>query len=110
MSLYASYLEERTTDHIIESDLGFVTYRYLDGGKSVYIVDLYVPIRFRKQGFASKLADLVCKEAKGKGYAELLGTVVPEAKGSTDSLKVLLAYGMTLQSVAQNAIVFRKDI
>ena len=109
-SLYAQYLAERTEDSIIETEVGFASYRYLNQGKSVYIVDIYVSPKQRKEGLASLMADKVASIAKEKGCTELLGSVVPSAKGSTTSLKVLLGYGMTLLSASNDFIVFRKDI
>jgi hypothetical protein len=110
MSLYADYLHERTNDLILESASSFITYRYLDGGTTVYIIDIYTAPFLRKQGNAACLADMVVKEAKEKGATKLLGTVQLSAKGSTDSLKVLLAYGMELDSAGSDHIVMRKAI
>ena len=110
MSLYADYIRERTDDSILEGAGGFATYRYINDGKSVYIVDIFVLPGSRREGSASTLADIIVDEAKAKGATELLGTVVPSAKGSTTSLRVLLGYGMTLHSASDNLIVFRKDI
>jgi ribosomal protein S18 acetylase RimI-like enzyme len=109
-SLYAQYLKEKTNDQILETEKGFATYRYLDGDKSVYIVDIYVLPEFRKSHAASNLADQIVVEAKQRGAKELLGSVVPSTKGSTQSLKVLLGYGMSLKSSAQDFIVFTKGI
>lgn len=110
MSLYADYISERTTDKIIESPSGFATYRYLNEGKSVYIIDIYTVPEDRKKGAASVLADLVAEEARGKGCTEMLGSVCPSAKGSTTSLKILLGYGFSLLSASNDAIIMRKDI
>lgn len=110
MSLYADYIFERTSDKIIEFPSGFVTYRYLNEGNSVYIIDIYVIPEDRKKGTASELAEIVAKEARLLGAKEMLGTVNPSAKGSTTSLQVLLAYGFELQSSMQDVIIFRKDL
>ena len=109
-SLYAQYLREKTNDHIFENEHGFATYRYLNDNKTVYIVDIFVIPEFRKDGMASAIADIIVSDAKKVGCVELIGTVVPSAKNSTDSVKVLLAYGMTLLSSSQDLVVFRKDI
>ena len=109
-SLYAQYLHERTEDDIIETDMGFVTFRYINEGKSAYIIDIFVLPEFRRRGAMKDLADKVVKEAKTLGCTELIGTVVPSTKGSTISLKALLGYGMSLLSSANNVIIFRKDI
>lgn len=109
MSHYASYLKEKTNDQILETEHGFATYRYTSE-KTVYIVDLYVAPDFRKSGTASALADIIVEEARKKGCTELIGSVVPSTKNSTDSVRVLLAYGMTLLSSMNDFVIFRKDI
>lgn len=109
MSLFADYLKEKTNDQIIESEIGFATYRYLDK-ESVYIVDLYVKPAYRQQKAASSIADIIVELAKKKGCKKLLGSVVPSTKGSTESVKVLLAYGMSLDSSVNDFITFKKDI
>jgi GNAT superfamily N-acetyltransferase len=108
--MYAKYLTERTSDSILETHQGYATYRYLNDGKTVYIIDIYVLPDFRKLGVAATMADTIVDEAKVKGCTEVLGSVVPTAKGSTESLKVLLGYGMSLQSSAIDFIIFRKEI
>lgn len=110
MSLYSEYLKERTTDEIIESGSGFATYRYINGGKSVYIIDIFTSPGLRQRGIASDLANSIAAMAKEKGCTEMIGSIVPSAKGSTAGLKVLLAYGMTLQSAGPDYIFMRKDI
>lgn len=110
MSLYANYLRERSFDEILEVDKGFATYRYLDNKKTVYIVDIYVLPEFRKEGIAKKLADAIVMNAVEQGCTKLLGSVVPSAKGSTESIKVLIAYGMTLESSSNDFIVFKKEL
>jgi GNAT superfamily N-acetyltransferase len=109
MSLYSEYLLERTNDHIIEADQGFVTYRYLNE-KQVYIIDIYVKPEFRRKRCGSALADKVVEEAKTKSCTELIGTIIPGLKGSDASLKALQAYGMALHSANNNIIILKKDI
>ncbi len=110
MSLYSDYIKERTYDHIMERPSGFATYRYINEGRSVYIVDIYTIPAARKKGNAAFLADLIANEAREAGCSEILGSVQPSAKGSTASLAVLLAYGFTLHSATNDAIIFRKDL
>lgn len=109
MSHYAEYLRERTTDHIIETDTGFVTYRFTDSD-TCYLIDIYVRPDFRMKREATDLANRVARIAQERGCKFLLGSVVPSTKGSTDSLRALLAYGMRLDSSTNDFIVFRKDI
>lgn len=110
MSFYADYLKERTEDRIMETDFGFATYRYLNEGKTVYIIDIFVAPDFRKLGRATELADMIVTEAKRGRCSELIGTVVPSTRGSTESIKVLIAYGMHLHQASNNLVVFRKVI
>ena len=114
MSLYAEYLREKTSDQIIESDKGFITYRFYydqkDNCEAVYIIDLYVRPEFRKSHVASDAADIVVRIAKKRGCKKLLGSVVPSNKDCTSSVKVLLAYGMSIESATENMIWFKKDI
>lgn len=109
-SLYAKYITERTNDHVIENEYGFVTYRFINDNQTVYIIDIYVVPAYRNKKIASDLADLVVLEAKEKGCSQLIGTVVPSAKNSTISVKVLLGYGMSLNSAANDVVVFGKEI
>jgi hypothetical protein len=109
-SMYAKYLKEKTQDQIVETDKGFVTYRYLADGKTVYIVDIYVLPDWRQTYAAKAMADNIVEEARKKGCNQLLGSVVPSNKSSTTSVKVLLAYGMNLVSSGNDLIFFKKDI
>ena len=112
MSMYADYIKERLGDDSIETEEGFCTYRFLEhnGLPAVYIIDIYVRPFLRKGNVASDLADRVAAIAKEKECKIMIGTVVPSAKGSTDSLRVLLGYGMQLDSASQNLIIFKKGI
>lgn len=108
MSLFAEYVKEREGKDIVESDKGFATYFYL--GDGCYIQDIYVKPEYRKSGEASNFANIISEVAKSKGYKKLYGTVCPQAKGSTESLKVLLAYGFQLDSCTHNLIALVKEL
>lgn len=110
MSLYKHYVWERLGDYTIETEQGFATYRFLNEKKTVYIVDIYVLPEFRKSGLAADMANEIAEIAKKEGATEMLGTVSPSANTATDSMKVLLAYGMKLLNASEQLIVFRKDI
>lgn len=110
MSLYADYIKERLGDGIIERPEGFASYRFLNEGKSVYILDIYVSPSYRKTNVASKMADEIAAIGKERGATELVGTVTPSANNSTQSLSVLLAYGMKLKCLGNDLIVFTKEI
>ena len=112
MKMYGDYIKERLGDEMISSENGFATYRLIDhcGQPAVYIIDLYVRPDFRKENIASELADEVVKKGCAAGCKHLIGTVVPSSNNSTNSLKVLLGYGMNLYSASTDLIVFKKEI
>ena len=110
MSLYADYLTEKTSEMIIESDTGFATYRFINEGRSVYIVDIYVTPKARKAKEASSMADKICEIAKDQGCTDLIGTVIPSNKNSSTSLDVLRSFGMEIQSASNDLIIFRKAL
>lgn len=109
VSHYAQYIRERTHDHIYEDNFGFITWRYLPTGE-VYIIDLFVPKEFRRDGHAKRFADKVVKEAKEKGSTKLIGTVVPSMKNTTISTLALIGYGMKLEQSGQDLVVYGKEI
>lgn len=109
MSLWADYLREKTHDSILETAEGFATYRY-PNEKTVYIVDIYVRPASRRTNSASNMADQIVKEAKMRGCSRLWGSVVPSSRGSTESVQVLLAYGLKLDSCMADFILFSKEI
>lgn len=112
MSMHAEYIRERLGDEVLEYEEGFATYRFIDdsGVKAVYIVDIFVRPDFRKTKMASIMADEIVEKAKEKGCKRLIGTVCPTAKNATDSLRVLLGYGMELYQCDKSAVIFKKEI
>jgi hypothetical protein len=110
MSLYGDYIKELRGDGIVETIDGFATYRYLNDGKTIYIIDIYVVPGVRENAVATALANEIEKIGKAAGATEMWGTVSPSANNSTESVWVLLKYGMRLHGIDQGLIVFRKDI
>ena len=108
-SLYSQYLKERLGRGIVETEHGFATFEYITD-KIVYIIDLYVIPEKRKSHLASDMADEICRVAKEAGYVQLLGSVDLNAKGAQTSIKILLAYGMSISHADKNAIYFVKDL
>lgn len=108
MSLYAQYIKERDNKNIIEDEKGFATYCFIKDG--TYIQDIYVHPDHRHSHVASQYADKIAQIAREKGHTKLFGSVRPSANFSTESLKVLLAYGFRIDSAAQDAIFLVKEI
>lgn len=107
-SKLARYLKERENVDTYESEYGFAS--YIISGEECYIKDIWVEPQFRQLGFATKLADEICKIAKERGCKFLTGSVCPSANGADASLKVLHGYGMKLMCSKENLIIFKKSI
>jgi GNAT superfamily N-acetyltransferase len=112
MSMHGDYIREHNGDGIVEREEGFATYRFIPLGehRAVYIVDIYVRPDFRRTSVASEMADEIADFGRKDGCKYLVGSVVPSAKRSTDSVKVLLAYGMSLHGASDNLIIMKKEI
>lgn len=108
MTLYSQYLAEKDGFSVLEDKHGFATYKVFDD--VVYIRDIYVTPEMRRTGLAAQMADQICARAKSQGCTSVQGTVDPHLPSATDSIKVLLAYGMKLKSSSPNVIVFEKGI
>jgi GNAT superfamily N-acetyltransferase len=107
--MFADYFAEFCGDETLETPMGFAVYRFLDA-EQVYIVHIYVLPEARESGAASAIADAIVEAAKKRGCKRLMGTVVPSAKHSARSMRVLLNYGMTPVGIEGNMVVFGKDI
>ena len=107
-SLYAQYTKEIHGREVLESDYGFVVYELKDD--VCYIADIYVDPLSRRSKIATDLASAVEDIAKEKGAKKLLGSIIPTTKGSTASLRAMLAYGFSLQSCHENFIWLEKEI
>lgn len=112
MSLYSEYLKERIGDEVIEHEDSFVTYRFIEdaGVRTVYIVDIYVRPFFRNSKVASFLADEIAVIAKERGCKRMIGTVSSTAKNATQSIMVLIGYGMDFYKCNNEGLIFKKEI
>lgn len=109
ISLYGQYIKEKIGRGILETEDGFATFEY-PTSEVVYIVDLYVKPEKRKSRVAATLADKIVEEAIKSGRKYLLGSVDLGLKSAEESVKVLLAYGMTLHKEAKPMVFFIKQI
>lgn len=108
MSLYAQYIKERLNKEIIETEKGYAVYFFIQDG--VYIEDIFVSPDHRHSHEAARMANEIADIARKQGYTKMYGSVKPSANYSTDSLKVLIAYGMKLKEAGPDAIIMVKDI
>ena len=110
MSFYADYMKEREGIETMETDHGFAMFKI--NGTECYIIDIYVTPEARRQRVCFDMADAIVLYAKGQGCTHLVGSVAPGTAGATASLKLLLAYGMSVHSIdaPKNLIMFLKEI
>ena len=111
--MWFDYQRERIPGfRVLEKPYGFATYSYLDvkGAKGIYIEDIYIKPHMRQEGLASKLSEEIQELSKKDGVKYLLGTVAVDSTSPTDSLKVLLAHGMSLLESNNEIIWMYKDL
>lgn len=103
----ASYYSEREGYQTIEKPHGFATFKLF--GEVVYLRDIYVSPDYRRTGLAAEMADEVCEFARVQGCKILRGTVDTRANNATQSIKVLLSYGMHVVPSGE-ILVFEKEL
>lgn len=107
--MYWEYIKERENCEIIERPWGFAVIQFLDEF-TVYLKDIYIKPENRRAGRATELLDEVENIAKSSGFTRVLGSCSPAAKGSTESLKAILASGFKLQSCDKDIIYLIKEL
>jgi len=107
-SLYSKYIKEREGKEIIESGIGFMTYKIK--GDECYVADVYIEPEFRKSGIASEMCSKIEKIARERGCKFLTGTVTPSLEGANVSLISQLNYGFKLHSCINDFIILKKDL
>lgn len=107
-SHYGQYIKDREGFDIVENIYGFATYKIT--GEECYVRDIFVEKQHRNGGVAARLCDKIKDIAKNEGCKWLVGTVVPSAPHSTDSLKVVMAYGFWLAAAEPNFIILKMEI
>jgi ribosomal protein S18 acetylase RimI-like enzyme len=104
----AAYLKERENFDAIVVEHGFAS--FCINGEECYIKDIWVHPDFRNSHLAAGMANIIAENAEKAGCKYLTGSVMPSANNSTESVKVLLAYGFKVHSAINNGIIFRKDL
>ena len=106
--MYLDYILEREGKLSIKSDKGFIVYGIYN--QIVFVHDFYVMPEHRMSGEGFRLADMVVEVGRKNGCKVLQGHVIPSSKGSTEAMKVQLAYGMRIESAFNDCIVMSKEI
>jgi len=107
-SLYAQYISERASKHIIENEFGFLVYSI--EGQVLYIEDVYVKPEQRRTHLAKQMAEQAIEHAKQMGCKKLLGSVSAIANEKHQSVVTLINYGMKFHTVNGSMVYFIKDI
>lgn len=107
-SHYGQYIAAREGFDIVENAYGFATYKITND--ECYVRDIFVEKQYRNDGAATRLCDKIKEIAKGEGCTWLTGSVQPSMPYSTDSLKVVLAYGFQLASSQSDFIILKMKI
>ncbi len=103
------YLKELKGLDVYETEDGFILYKVQD--EHLYVRDIYVLPEKRKKGVAAEMADELAEIIKkSHGCTIMLGDVEPSNNSATDSIKVLLAYGMSVLEANDDEIIFYKHI
>lgn len=108
MKHYANYILEREGFQTIQHEYGFATYRCQ--GNEVYLRDIYVDPDYRKSRVAAQMTDQVAQAGRAAGCTVMTGTCQPSAKGATEGLKAMLAYGFQIKIAAPDMIVVVIDL
>ena len=108
-SLYGEYIMERMGSQMIETIVGFLSYKFTDA-ETCLILDSYTKPGSRRQGEIKALVAQVTELALKKGCSQLVCTVVPSSNGSTASLAAALSLGFQVTGAAADLIVLRKGL
>jgi len=91
-TLYNLFIKEYLDLKVYETDKGFITYIYEKD--YIYIEDMFIHPKYRRQNVAAKMANRLCKKAKALGYKKLKAAVNPKSPSYIEQKTVLKAYGM----------------
>lgn len=110
MSHYANYIKEKDGIETIETPVGFITYKFLDDGKTVYIFDCYIKPKSRGQGHCWKFVNIVECKAKEKGYTTNLTSVQLSIPKASRNILTYMGYGYEIISAKDGIVYLSKEI
>lgn len=108
MKLYADYIKEREGLDLVSVEMGFATYKIHE--EVVYIQDIYVAPEYRRGHVATELAEKIAGMGKEAGCKYITGSVCLSVGNPTDSMRVLLAYGMEFLNLQGDMMYFKKEL
>jgi ribosomal protein S18 acetylase RimI-like enzyme len=109
MSLFADYKKERERKDVLETEKGFAVYWFPDN-QTCYLEEIYVAPFFRKQGYATELANQVEEIACMHGCIKMVGSVATNVEHKHASLLVVLSHGYRLADAKDNMVYFVKEL
>lgn len=107
--MFEEYFKELKNLEVYKTEYGFILYR-IQNDDQLYVRDVYVAPKFRRKGLASKMTDEISNLAKDSGCKLLIVDVEPSNNNATESIKLILAYGMKVAEANDDEILFVKEI
>ena len=109
-SHYAEYIKEKDGIDTIESRKGFITYKYLDDGKTVYIFDCFVKPEYRGNKLCLSFVEAVESKAKQKGYTTNLTSVQLSIPKASRNILTYMGYGYEIINAKDGIVYLSKSI
>jgi hypothetical protein len=110
MSHYANYIKEKDGIETIETPVGFITYKFLDDGKTVYIFDCYIRPESRGKKMCKNFVTIVEWKAKNRGYTTNLTSVQIIIPNASKNIKTYLGYGYQIIDAKDGVVYLSKEI
>lgn len=108
MNPWARYLNERYGHESIEEDWGFVTYKIVP--PFIALEDLYIVPEQRQRGAGTKALKKIEDIGRAHQATHVWAQVQLMDRGSTESMKAILAVGFKMIEAQNNRIVLHKEI
>ena len=108
MSLFAEYMRERENAETIETEQGFICFKFEDD--NCIITDIFIAPEFRNGQVGRDFGKQVEEKAKEKGLDCIYCYADKNALNFNDSVNFILKNGYTIQNVNFNLVYFKKEI
>ena len=107
-SHFAKYMEEREGAKTIETEKGFICYKFEDD--YCIITDIYIAPEFRNNKVGKEFGKYVELEAKKEGIDKLLCYADKDANNFEDSVTFILKNDYKLFNATEKLVYFKKEI
>lgn len=106
--LFKSYIKEREGLSVLETEFGFVTYKFI--GKECFLKDMCVSAEHRKSSKARELIEMLSEIACGAGCEFISANVFVADHGSSNTLLAALKIGFKVVRAENGALLIIKDL